>query len=126
MYGCHGFWGNLSENKHKQRKYTCGYTYSPVPHTSIAKVVVREEAAMFTILFPIRMVLKNLELLSIRDNTRTALFDPSSASDLIFRRLSEVKAVSAEEKKADNSKSMIRIIKRAAAPGSKKITLLQI
>ena len=58
------------------------------------------------------------------DKTRTALFDPSSAKDLIFKRFKDVKAVSVDEKKPESISNMIKIIKRAAAPGSKKITLL--
>ena len=81
---------------------------------------MRAEAAILTILLPIRMVLKNFVFLSSRESTSLALFDPSSAKDFILILLSEVKAVSADEKKAERNKSTNRTINRVVSDESKK------
>ena len=95
-----------------------------LPKRSIARVVVREEAAILTILLPMRIVLRNFALLSISDSRSTAHFEPSSAKVFILILLTDVNAVSADEKKADSIRRKPKIIKRATAPGSKMITLL--
>ena len=89
------------------------------PKSFCASTVVRAEAALVTILLPIRMVLRNFVFLSSSDRTRPALLEPSSAMDFILSLLRDVNAVSADEKKAESSKRTNNIINRAASPESK-------
>ncbi len=76
-----------------------------LPRSLIAMEVAREEAERFTILFPIKIVLKSLPGLSMSFNTVSALLSPSSLKALILCRFTVVNAVSAEEKKAERQSS---------------------
>ena len=90
-----------------------------LPKSFWAKTVVNAEAAIFTILLPIRMVLRNFVFLSSKDSTSPAFFTPSSAMDLILSLFNDVNAVSADEKNAESNKRANSIINRAASPESK-------
>lgn len=90
-------------------------------HMLVINVVVREEAVKFTMLFPIKIALSNLEGLSISFCTVFAFRFPSSASDFIFSLFTVVKAVSADEKKADIKSKHSIIISCGTSLGSKKI-----
>ena len=74
-----------------------------LPNTFIVKVVAREDAAMFTILLPINMVLSILLELEITFSNVMARLFPCSAREWIRMRLAAVIDVSAEEKKADSN-----------------------
>ena len=76
----------------------------------MAKVVVREEALRFTMLLPIRMAESILPGFSRMASSRDALAFPWSASPRSRTLLTVVRAVSAEEKKAESSNKMIRIM----------------
>ena len=71
------------------------------PHLFCTKMVVRDEAAMFTMLFPIRIALSILSGFSFSFNTSIAFLLPLSAKDLSLMALTVVRAVSEDEKKAD-------------------------
>ena len=75
---------------------------------------------MLTILFPIRIALSILPELSITLPTVIALLLPSSIRERILILLTIVKAVSADEKNADNNNKMIIIIICAILSVSKK------
>ena len=62
------------------------------------------------ILFPIKMALSILDESSVMAKTRTALLSPSSARVRMRMRFEVVSAVSADEKKPDNSSRIIRTI----------------
>ena len=72
--------------------------------------VVREDAAMLTRLFPIKMVLSILLYRSWIFCTRRALLLPSSARERILTLLTQVKAVSAEEKNPDKISNKNKMI----------------
>ncbi len=74
------------------------------PHMEIANVVVRADALRFTILFPTRIVVSKRSGLEARAAVILLHFDRSLDSIFIWRNDNEVKAVSAELKKADKSK----------------------
>ena len=76
----------------------------------MVKVVASAEAEILTILFPTRMVLSILLYLDRIFITEAAFLSPSSARPFIFSSFSVVKAVSQEEKKADNATKIISAI----------------
>ena len=71
------------------------------PQSLMASDVARDDADRFTILLPIKIALSILPELSVMRGTHAALLSPSSASARIRIRFAVVRAVSAEEKKAD-------------------------
>ena len=71
------------------------------PQSLMASDVARDDADRFTILLPIKIALSILPELSVMRSTHAALLSPSSASARIRIRFAVVRAVSAEEKKAD-------------------------
>ena len=85
----------------------------------MASVVVREEADRFTMLLPIRMALSIFSESEIRASTLFALRFPPSDRALIRCRFTVVRAVSAEEKKADKASNSISIIICRMESGSK-------
>ena len=87
------------------------YPINLLPKTSVQSAVVSAEAEMFTILFPINMALKSFAGLSVIFNTFFAGLLPSSALERSLILLTDVSAVSDEEKNAE-SKSKIIIITR--------------
>ena len=68
-----------------------------LPNAFVTNVVVREDADMLTMLFPIRIVLISLLEFSVTLRTREARLLPLSARDLSENLLTVVSAVSAEE-----------------------------
>ena len=72
-----------------------------LPQRLMASDVARDDADRFTILLPIKIALSILPELSVMRSTHAALLSPSSASARIRIRFAVVRAVSAEEKKAD-------------------------
>ena len=87
--------------------------FFPAPNPEarwMARVVVREEALRFTMLLPIRMAESILPGFSRMASSRDALAFPWSASPRSRTLLTVVRAVSAEEKKAESSNKMIRIM----------------
>lgn len=95
-------------------------------HMLVINVVVREEAVKFTILFPIKIALSNFDGFSINFCTVAALRFLSSASDFIFSLFTVVKAVSADEKKADIKSKHSIIISCGTSLGSKKSSPLYV
>ena len=71
------------------------------PQRLMASDVARDDADRFTILLPIKIALSILPELSVMRSTHAALLSPSSASARMRIRFAVVRAVSAEEKKAD-------------------------
>ena len=113
-----------------------------LPNRFVIRMVIREDAEMFTMLLPIKIALSSLLGFSTSFNTRAALRTLSSAR---FRKrilLTVVRAVSLDEKNADSRMRTIRAIMLIISPeviafvmpdvndmiiaslGSKKITLL--
>ena len=76
------------------------------PKTSMVNVVMMADAAMFTMLLPIRMVLSIFPESAITFSRTRAFLLPCSTKDWIRIRLTVVRAVSAEEKKAERSTMM--------------------
>ena len=93
-----------------------------LPNSWMASVVAREEAEILTMLFPISMALSILCMLSVMVRTRAACLLPDSARVRIRIRLAVVNAVSAEEKKADNSSKRAKTISCMVIVGLKNIT----
>ena len=73
------------------------------------KIVVREDAAIFTMLFPIKIVLSIFRELFKTLSRIMALLSPSSTSILKRTLLMVVRAVSAEEKNAENNNKINKI-----------------
>ena len=90
-----------------------------LPNAFVTNVVVREDADMLTMLFPIRIVLISLLEFSVTLRTREARLLPLSARDLSENLLTVVSAVSAEEKNADSAISTTRMIMFIMEPASK-------
>ena len=90
----------------------------------VASMVDNEEALRLTILLPIRIALSILDGLSVSSLTRQARLLPSSARLRIRILLTQVNAVSADEKKADKANKTIRTISCIASLESKKNHLL--
>ena len=88
----------------------------------MAKEVVREEAVRLTILLPIRMALNSFVGFSTSFKTRLAFFTFSSSIDFIRILFTVVRHVSAEEKNAESTKRMHKIIIFEASLESKKST----
>ena len=85
--------------------------------TLCIKIVVKEEAAIFTILFPFKIVLSIfLELPKILSRIMACLL-PSSTSILSLTLLVVVRAVSAEEKNAENNNKISNTHSRAMSLG---------
>ena len=76
----------------------------------MARVVAREEADKFTMLFPISIAESIFFGRSTTLRTLTALLSPSSAMVLSLILLTVVRAVSADEKNADRANNKTRII----------------
>ncbi len=93
-----------------------------LPNMRIASVVAREDAERLTMLFPIKMALSILCISSVMESTRAARLSPPSANVRIRMRLVVVKAVSAEEKNADNSSRRTKTTSCAMVVGLNKIT----
>ena len=87
-----------------------------LPNVSVTNTVVREEAVIFTMLLPIRMVLISLLEFSVTFRTLFALLLPPSDSDLRENMLTVVSAVSADEKNADIKINIVRIIRFIMEP----------
>ena len=66
--------------------------------------------AIFAILLPIRMVVRNLSKFSVISSTSSALVTSSLAIFLILILLTDVNAVSVAEKKPDSRSSNIILI----------------
>ena len=99
---------------------------APIERASfVASMVVREEAERFTILLPIKTALKSLPGFSMSRLTVLAVLFPSSSRLRIRILLTVVSAVSADEKKADNSTRIKRIMSCVTASASKKNHLLK-
>lgn len=90
-----------------------------LPRSLTARVVARDDADRFTMLFPISIAESIFAESSVTQRTLSALLSP--ASDRVRMRilLTVVSAVSADEKNAENSKSTISIIICAISPASK-------
>ena len=86
----------------------------------MVNVVVKEEAVRFTMLLPIKMALNIFVGSSINFCTVLAEFVPSSARLLILSLLTVVRAVSADEKKADSASNISKIINCVTSLGSKR------
>ena len=69
----------------------------------IATIVIRDDAVRFTMLLPIRIALSILPYLSSMSIAVCACLFPSSARALSLTLFTVVRAVSAEEKKADKN-----------------------
>ena len=96
-------------------------TPAPVfPSKSIARTVAMEEVEIFTILLPIRIAPSIFPEFSITFPSVTAFLLPSSIRVRTRIRFTVVKAVSAQEKKADKKIRTNSTIKRMATLGSKK------
>ena len=80
-----------------------------LPNKRMVMVVAREDAVIFTMLFPIRIVLKSLPESSITFRSVRARLSPWSAKDWIRILFTVVIEVSAEEKNADRQSKRIRI-----------------
>ncbi len=93
-----------------------------LPKIFVARVVAREAEDRFTMLLPIRMALSILPESSVISSTFFARLLPSSA--MLLRRilLEVVKAVSAEEKNADNNNKTIITINCMTSLESKYIS----
>ena len=90
-----------------------------LPQRLTAKVVAREDAERFTMLFPIKMALNNLPESSVIARTCFARLSPASARERRRILFTVVSAVSAEEKNADKISKMARIISETMSPVSK-------
>ena len=118
MKSCYRFGNNFTKNNDDKCKYAYAnadnYVYIKI---CWAKTVVREEAAILTILLPIKTVLSIfLELLSTLSSTIAFLF-PSSTSILNLTLLNVVRAVSADEKNAENNNKTNNMHSRAMSLG---------
>ena len=93
-----------------------------LPQIFVARVVAMEDAERFTRLFPMRIAESILEEFSVTRSTLSARLSP--ASDRVRMRilLTVTSAVSAEEKKAESNKSIIKLISCAISLESKKFT----
>ena len=80
------------------------------PQSRIARMVAREEAEIFTILFPIRMAESIFTESSCIFVSILARLCPSSDKERIRILLTVVRDVSADEKKADNNSSKSKAI----------------
>ena len=80
------------------------------PHICWKKMVVIDEAAMFTMLLPIRIALSILSGFSFNVSTSFAFLLPLSANDLSRIVLTVVNAVSEDEKNADIASKIIIVI----------------
>ena len=92
----------------------------------VASIVDNEDALRLTILLPIRMALSILDGLSVSSLTRMARLSPSSARPRIRILLTQVNAVSADEKKADKASKITRIRSCIASLESKKSSPLYV
>lgn len=92
------------------------------PHSLIAKVVDSAEADRLTRLLPIKIADNIFCLFEVSFNTVFAWWLPLSARDCSLIRLAVVKAVSADEKKAERTSKSIKIINFIATLGSNFIT----
>ncbi|CCY52966.1 uncharacterized protein BN781_01370 [Coprococcus sp. CAG:782] len=81
-----------------------------LPNTLVVRVVARDDAEMFTMLFPIKMVLISFALFSVTLRTLAARLLPESAIERRAYLFTVVSAVSADEKKADRRIRMTSII----------------
>ena len=96
------------------------YPINLLPNTSVQSAVVSAEAEMFTILFPINMALKSFAGLSVTFNTFFADLLPSSALARSLILLTDVSAVSDEEKNAESISKIIIITRIIQGLPSKK------
>jgi hypothetical protein len=81
-----------------------------LPNRWVVRVVVRADAEIFTILFPINIVLISLLLSSVIFKTFRARLFPLSDIALSVYLFTVVRAVSADEKNPDKNKRIIKII----------------
>jgi hypothetical protein len=95
-----------------------------LPQRFNARVVTREAAERFTMLFPIRIALSIFPESSVAFRTVFDRLSPSSASALSFILFAVVREVSAEEKKAERSTRIISIKNCIADVASKNHHLL--
>lgn len=97
-----------------------------LPNKLVVSVVARAEAEIFTMLLPINIVLISLSLLEISLRTLAARLFPLSAIERRVNLLTVVRAVSAEEKNADNRINRIIVNNWIIVLGCKKDHLLKI
>jgi hypothetical protein len=90
----------------------------------MAITVARADAEILTILFPMRIADSILLLFSRILSTSAAFLFPSSARDLILILFTVVRAVSADEKNADNRIKIINTINLSIVSMSNKNALL--
>ena len=95
-----------------------------LPKYLIASEVASEEAERLTILFPIRIAESIFPESSVTRRTLSARLSPDSARVRIRILLTVVKAVSAEEKKAESIKSTTKNINCGISLGPNKIHLI--
>lgn len=81
-----------------------------LPSSFVATTVAIEDAEIFTMLFPIKIVLKSFGESAVNFSTRLARLLPVSAKLRILILLMVVKAVSADEKKAESAIKITRLI----------------
>lgn len=81
-----------------------------LPNNSMLKEVAIEEAKIFTKLLPTKIELNSLFGSSIKDRTILAFLLPSSDKCFIRMILTDVKAVSEDEKNADSTRQIMKII----------------
>ena len=80
------------------------------PNKSVKNMVATVVVAIFTILFPIKMVVKTLPILSVSFLTKEEFSTPFSSICLILNTFKDVRAVSDEERNAlPNTPIMITI-----------------
>ncbi len=81
------------------------------PPKLYASVVAREEAEMFTMLFPMRIALRSLGVWFSRiSRAMAARLFPSSARERRRILFTDISAVSLDEKKADNASRISNMI----------------
>ena len=90
------------------------------PKIFMVRVVKREDADRFTILFPMRIALSILLCCSITFDKTTAFSIPDSARVLTLILFTVVSAVSDDEKNADNANKIIKISNCMTSLESKK------
>ncbi len=89
---------------------------------SVANIVAIEDAEMLTTLLPIKIALNIFPEFSITQPRVMAFLFPSSIKVRTRIRFTVLKAVSEDEKKADNANKTISIKNCVATLGSKKST----
>lgn len=82
-------------------------------------MVVKDEAEIFTILFPIKIALSIFSFLSMTFKRTAAELFPSSIKVTTRNRLMVIRAVSADEKNAESPSKIIMMMNLNSISGSK-------